>query len=182
MALLQSFSTTAECPILEQSASTLTVRLSNSCSGTPVTTSTSRFVSFSELEGPSRPRAQTESIAPTRISSPPPTSHSRGKIASGRVSHSGSFSSLIMSVCARSKSKTTASSSERKCEMETSMSWFERARDFVRPWDDDGDQKIDSDWAAVPEEQKQAFAQTQNVSSSAYRVCDPKLTEPTGGS
>ncbi|KAF9481618.1 hypothetical protein BDN70DRAFT_876101 [Pholiota conissans] len=160
MAFPQSFSTTAECPFMEQSASTLTVKLSTSC--TPVTASASRFVSFSEMEGPSRARVQLDSPVVNRASSPPPTSHSRSRIATSRMSNSGSFSSLLMSVRSRSKSKSTASVSERKPELETSMSWFGKAYDFMRPWDDDGGGE-DEDGISVPEEQKQAFAETKGA-------------------
>jgi hypothetical protein len=44
--------------------------------------------------------------------------------------------------------------------MEPSTSWFGKACDFIRPWDDDNDEGI-----SIPEEQKQAFVKTREVSS-----------------
>ncbi|KAF8968828.1 hypothetical protein BDZ97DRAFT_1654578 [Flammula alnicola] len=158
MAFPQSFSTTAECPFMENSPSTLTVRLSTSSS--PVVPSTSRFVSFStDVEGTPRSRSQTESVLTNRTSSPP--GQSRNRFAPGRMSHSGSISSLLMSVRPKSKSKSTASAPERRPEtvtMESSTSWFGKARDFIRPWEDDDDEGV-----SIPEEQKRAFSQTRDA-------------------
>jgi hypothetical protein len=42
--------------------------------------------------------------------------------------------------------------------MESSTSWFGKACDFIRPWEDDDDEGI-----SIPEEQKQAFVQTREV-------------------
>lgn len=162
MAFPHSFSTTADCPFMENSPSTVTVRLSTSC--TPMTASTSRFVSFSsEIDTPARPRAHTESDVLKKMPSPPP-SQSRGKYLISKMTVSTSLSTS--SGRPASKPKPTTPSMEPRSEMESSMSWFGRAVEFINPWEDE------DEGVSMPEEQKQAFAQTHDVSlTRIYDVC-----------
>lgn len=65
-----------------------------------------------------------------------------------------------------SKPKPTTPSMEPRSEMESSMSWFGRAVEFINPWEDE------DEGVSMPEEQKQAFAQTHDVSlTRIYDVC-----------
>ncbi|KAF9562878.1 hypothetical protein CPC08DRAFT_633569 [Agrocybe pediades] len=74
------------------------------------------------------------------------------------MSHSGSIASLLLSVRSRSRSKTTASDLDPLALKEETpyTSWFGKACDFIRPWEDNDEEEI-------PEEQKLAFTRTSEA-------------------
>ncbi|KIM41815.1 hypothetical protein M413DRAFT_138529 [Hebeloma cylindrosporum] len=154
----ESFSRTAHCPFMDESPSNATVRFSPSSS--PVSPATTRCVSFSaEIDGTPRPRVQPVPIRAT------PPAQSRSKFVPMRMSQSGSFASIFSLARSRSRSKAGPADNDRLTPklpdtlmMESSTSWFGKACDFIRPWDDDDDEGI-----SIPEEQKQAFVQTREV-------------------
>ncbi|KDR78325.1 hypothetical protein GALMADRAFT_245445 [Galerina marginata CBS 339.88] len=158
MAFPQSFSTTVDCPLMENSPSTVTVRLSTSSN--PVASLMPRRVSFSAgVEGQAKARPQADSVAATK---PTPPTQLRSRFSPTRMTQSGSIASLLMSVRSRSRSKTGHSDGERDTfKQETPMaepvtSWFGKACELIRPWED-------SDEEEIPDEQKQAFAQTRDA-------------------
>lgn len=156
MALPQSFSTTADCPFMEHSSSTATVKLSSSSN--PTSPLLSRSIAFSAgIEGQTRARSQTESGQNMNLPSSPTM---RSRLSPIRMTQSGSFASLLMSVRSRSRSKAgdidRLSSVSDVQTVEPPTSWFGKACNLIRPWEDNEDEDI-------PEEQKQAYIQTREV-------------------
>jgi len=160
MSFPQSFSTTADCPFMDNSPSSVTVRLSTSSN--PLSPLISRRVSFSaEVDGQARTRPNNESSGVIVRATPPIPNRSR--FSPSRMSQSGSIASLLLSVRSRSRSKTTASDHDQPAKEDTPLidsctSWFGKACDFIRPWEDNDEEEI-------PEEQKQAFNKTREVSA-----------------
>ncbi|KAF8900160.1 hypothetical protein CPB84DRAFT_1847410 [Gymnopilus junonius] len=161
MALPQSFSTTVDSPIMETSPSIVTVRLSPSGSSTcPVMT---RRVSFSAgIEGQAKARGYTDSATSPSYPRPISPPQLRSRMSPTRMSQSSSIASLLMSARSKSRSRTGTSDIVRvpldheRTVVETATHWFGKACDMLRPWDD-------SDEEEIPEEQKQAFAQTSDA-------------------
>ncbi|KAF5329648.1 hypothetical protein D9619_008927 [Psilocybe cf. subviscida] len=169
MAFPASFSTTADCPFMDNSASTLTVKLSVSQSGTPTISSPTRLVSFS---GDGDEHAQSSK----RPSSPPATIRKKGmsrmsQSGSNRIVNSESISGMLMG---RTRLKSNATTIPLDCKtpqktiLEASTSWVEKARDFFSFGEDDAK---DSPEASLTGEQQQSMAQTrQSVTTTLRRV------------
>ncbi|PPQ82740.1 hypothetical protein CVT25_009294 [Psilocybe cyanescens] len=162
MALPQSFSTTADCPFMEHSSSTATVKLSSSSN--PTSPMLSRSVAFpAGIEWQTRARSQTESGQNMNLPSSPTM---RSRLSPIRMTQSGSFASLLMSVRSRSRSKAgdihRLSSASDVQTVEPPTSWFGKACNLIRPWEDNEDEDI-------PEEQKQAYIQTREAVNATMK-------------
>ena len=153
MSFPQSFSTTAECPFMTSTPSAVTVRLSSSA--TPLA---SRRVSTSnDMEAARnyissslfRSATTSASLSPRRMSAASTEMSATGLANSKfRLSIQKSRSQVMLPTPVIGKLNAPAES----------LSWWNPANVFPRPWEDDQDEGT-----SVPTEQKQVFAQTRDV-------------------
>ncbi|KAF8154194.1 hypothetical protein B0H34DRAFT_80502 [Crassisporium funariophilum] len=168
MSFPQSFSTTAECPFMTSTPSTVTVKLS---SATP-TGSRSGTIPHSLSVTGSRVRAKTDPLVPSSpsLSSPrPPNAYSTPP---NSFSRSESRTSVIKTLLQRSRSRTVPDSRQlppimrAKSPAQGSTSWWNPTNVSRRPWDED------AEGSSVPTEQKRVFVQTRDaVLYTLKRVC-----------
>ena len=159
MAFPQSFSTTAECPFMTSTPSTVTVRLSSSA--TPIS---SRRVSVSnDMEAARRwvPNLLVRSVTASASLSPRRMAAlSTETTATGFVNNNFRFT--IQKSRSQAVLQPTPVISKLKPPVE-SFSWWNPANVFPRPWEDNHDES-----ESVPTEQKRVFSQTRDVGKKLF--------------